>query len=173
MRRSHLQKKRFAENKNTLKQTWNYNKVLLNTPFSRIVTFGRQKNVDSKKFSVIMKIIEIMKFSCGKSRDRRVVDANLNYSLRRPKHARCMLMRELALHVYSRAVGHAYVAGRDKDRARVAALCDALMQGPMAKIVRETVLEPMDELLDKAKAEHAGKAAATKVDFFTLARGED
>ena len=70
-------------------------------------------------------------------------------------------------------VGHAYVQGRDKAHATQAALIDALMQTGQAAFVREAVLEPLDEALQTARAARAAKAAATKVDFFTMARGED
>ena len=70
-------------------------------------------------------------------------------------------------------VGHAYVQGRDKAHATQAALIDALMQTAQAQAVREAVLAPLDEALQAARAARAAKAAATKVDFFTMARGED
>ncbi|MEM7057821.1 MAG: phosphonate C-P lyase system protein PhnG [Pseudomonadota bacterium] len=71
------------------------------------------------------------------------------------------------------AVGHAYIAGRDAEKARIAALCDAMLQGAAAEAVQDHVVAPMAALLSKARADHAAKAAATKVDFFTLVRGED
>jgi alpha-D-ribose 1-methylphosphonate 5-triphosphate synthase subunit PhnG len=71
------------------------------------------------------------------------------------------------------AVGHGYVQGRDKAAAEWAAIVDALMQGPEADMIRREVLDPIaTELTDGAKA-RAAKAAATKVEFFTLVRGED
>lgn len=71
------------------------------------------------------------------------------------------------------AVGHAYVQGRDKVHARQAALVDALMQTERADEVRDTVLTPLAQAAAQARTQRAAKAAATKVDFFTLARGED
>ena len=70
-------------------------------------------------------------------------------------------------------VGHAYVPGRDAEKARIAAVCDALLQGPGAESVRERVLGPMQALLARTRADRAAKAAATRVEFFTMARGED
>lgn len=84
-----------------------------------------------------------------------------------------MTVTRAALRLEDGTVGHAYVAGRDAGKARIAALCDALMQGPQAGRVRETVVRPMQELLARQRAERAAKAAGTKVDFFTVARGED
>lgn len=69
--------------------------------------------------------------------------------------------------------GHAHVQGRDKAHARRAALADALMQGPEADAVRDRVLAPLAEAEAARRAGRARRAAATKVDFFTMARGED
>jgi alpha-D-ribose 1-methylphosphonate 5-triphosphate synthase subunit PhnG len=65
------------------------------------------------------------------------------------------------------------VQGRDKDHARQAALIDALMQGAEAAQLRGAVLDPLAAAEAARRAARAGKAAATKVDFFTLVRGED
>jgi alpha-D-ribose 1-methylphosphonate 5-triphosphate synthase subunit PhnG len=70
-------------------------------------------------------------------------------------------------------VGHAWVQGRDKAHARRAALADALMQTGRANAVQSAILDPLAAEAGAARAARAGKAAATKVDFFTLVRGED
>ncbi|MEL7013310.1 MAG: phosphonate C-P lyase system protein PhnG [Pseudomonadota bacterium] len=70
-------------------------------------------------------------------------------------------------------VGHGYVQGRDKDHATRAALIDAHMQSGQSAAIRRHVLDPLKDLMSASKEERARKAAATKVDFFTLARGED
>jgi alpha-D-ribose 1-methylphosphonate 5-triphosphate synthase subunit PhnG len=70
-------------------------------------------------------------------------------------------------------VGHGYVQGRDKDKALRAAVVDALMQTAAADRIRTSILNPLEiEVQAKIKT-RAAKAAATKVDFFTMARGED
>lgn len=79
----------------------------------------------------------------------------------------------LALALDGGAVGHGYVQGRDKRHAEQAALVDALMQGDLAEPVRVGVLEPLAAQMQSAQAARAGKAAATKVEFFTLVRGDD
>ena len=70
-------------------------------------------------------------------------------------------------------VGHAWVQGRDKAHARRAALADALMQTGRAADVQAAVLDPLAAEAAATRAARAGKAAATRVDFFTLVRGED
>lgn len=70
-------------------------------------------------------------------------------------------------------VGHAWVQGRDKAHARRAAVVDALMQTEAAAGLRASVLHLLAAEADQARATRAAKAAATKVDFFTMVRGED
>ncbi|ETX27752.1 phosphonate C-P lyase system protein PhnG [Roseivivax isoporae] len=84
-----------------------------------------------------------------------------------------MTVTRCALRLATGEVGHACVQGRDRAHARRAALCDALLQGGRADEVRRVVLDPLAGAEADRRASRAGKAAATKVDFFTLARGED
>jgi len=69
--------------------------------------------------------------------------------------------------------GHAYCQGRDKAKALQAALIDALMQTDAAPKVEQAILTPLRSETASAKSARASKAAATKVDFFTMVRGED
>lgn len=84
-----------------------------------------------------------------------------------------MTVTRCALALEGGAVGHAYVQGRDKRQAEQAALVDALMQGPEAGHLRAAVLEPLLAEVQARAGLRAAKAAATKVEFFTLVRGDD
>ncbi|WP_323042341.1 phosphonate C-P lyase system protein PhnG [Gemmobacter sp.] len=70
-------------------------------------------------------------------------------------------------------VGHACVQGRDLDHARRAALADALMQTDAAPGVAAAVLVPLQAEAAAARSARAAKAAGTRVEFFTMVRGED
>ncbi|MEM7500238.1 MAG: phosphonate C-P lyase system protein PhnG [Pseudomonadota bacterium] len=71
-------------------------------------------------------------------------------------------------------VGHAMVPGRDKAHAERVALADALLQRVETRAaVEKRVLEPLATVEEAAARETAAKAAATKVEFFTMVRGED
>lgn len=83
-----------------------------------------------------------------------------------------MSVTRCTLRLEDGTVGHAYVPGRDQAHARRAAICDALMQGGSADRVRDAVISPLAQAADAARAAHSAKAQATKVDFFTLVRGE-
>lgn len=69
--------------------------------------------------------------------------------------------------------GHAYALGRDKRKARLSALCDALMQTDASTHVRERILAPLVAEESARRDDDARKAAATKVEFFTMTRGDD
>ena len=70
-------------------------------------------------------------------------------------------------------VGHGYVQGRRKDDAETAALIDAMMQGTAGETVSEHVLTPLRAEQSERCTARAEKAAATKVDFFTMVRGDN
>jgi alpha-D-ribose 1-methylphosphonate 5-triphosphate synthase subunit PhnG len=70
-------------------------------------------------------------------------------------------------------IGHAYVQGRDKSKAKHCAVLDALLQGPDGESLKSQVIEPLQASLTEKRQIESRKAAATQVDFFTLARGED
>ena len=78
-----------------------------------------------------------------------------------------------ALRLASGAVGHAHVQGRDKAHATRAAVLDALLQTEAAPPLRATVLAPLEAEEVARRTARAAKAAATRVEFFTLVRGED
>lgn len=84
-----------------------------------------------------------------------------------------MTITRCALTLETGEVGHAYIQGRRKEDAEIAALVDALMQTAQAETVRRAILEPLEQETSAAKSARAEKAAATKVDFFTMVRGED
>jgi len=71
-------------------------------------------------------------------------------------------------------MGYSYILGRDQEKARLAALCDALWQNADRRVsVEKYVLAPIRQRLAAERTEAAAKTAATRVDFFTLVRGED
>ncbi len=83
-----------------------------------------------------------------------------------------MTVTRCALRLSSGEVGHAHVQGRDRSHAERAALVDALMQGPRADEMQAQVLTPLAAEEAARRDARAAKAAATKVDFFTMVRGE-
>ena len=69
--------------------------------------------------------------------------------------------------------GFGHVAGRSGRRAELVAVFDALMQDPARHdVVERTVVAPLAMRQEAAKATQAAKVSASKVDFFTMVRGE-
>ncbi|WP_397606023.1 phosphonate C-P lyase system protein PhnG [Sphingorhabdus sp.] len=76
-----------------------------------------------------------------------------------------------ALRIGGGQVGIGYVAGRNDDHAELAALADAMVQSPeWSDTLEQGVLKPLARELDTSKQEKGRKAAATKVEFFTMVR---
>ncbi len=70
--------------------------------------------------------------------------------------------------------GYGHVLGRDADKARDAAVLDALWQTADRRAAIETdVLRPIEARLFAERVKASAETAATRVDFFTLVRGED
>ena len=70
-------------------------------------------------------------------------------------------------------VGFGYVLGRDRQKARMIALCDALVQSnEFAEAVETKVLAPLRTAMISERNRKAAETAATRVDFCTLVRGE-
>jgi alpha-D-ribose 1-methylphosphonate 5-triphosphate synthase subunit PhnG len=79
-----------------------------------------------------------------------------------------------AVRTASGELGFAYVLGRDHDKARLVALCDALWQSDAYQdAIERHVLAPIRGRIERERAEKRAEAAATRVEFFTLVRGED
>lgn len=71
------------------------------------------------------------------------------------------------------ATGFAYHLGRDAGKARDAAILDALWQrGAMRRAVDDALRAVAGRLAAEAKRE-AERTAATRVEFFTMTRGDD
>lgn len=72
------------------------------------------------------------------------------------------------------AVGHAMALGRDRARAQLSAVIDALCQDAVMEArIEDELVAPLRAELDAADATRRAETAATKVDFFTMVRGED
>lgn len=70
--------------------------------------------------------------------------------------------------------GFGHVLGRNPAKARLAAVADALWQRQETRERIEAVLlAPIAARLAAEKARHQTETAATRVDFFTMVRGED
>lgn len=83
-----------------------------------------------------------------------------------------MSVTRMSVRLTCGTVGHGYVQGRSKEAARMAALLDAMAESGRADAVDRIVLDPLRAAHAMARHQRAAKAAATKVEFFTMVRGE-
>ena len=80
-----------------------------------------------------------------------------------------MTVTRCAVRLEDGRVGHAYVAGRDAKQAELAALVDALLLDDTARpAIAAAVIAPLAAAQDARRAAEARRAAATRVQFFTM-----
>ena len=73
----------------------------------------------------------------------------------------------------SATIGVACHLGRDRRRAELAALADALLQTPQHHArLHEQVVTPLAEQLETRRAQRQQDASSTRVEFFTMVRGD-
>lgn len=71
-------------------------------------------------------------------------------------------------------VGTSYVAGRSQRHAELAALFDALLQDPARRPqIMALVIDSLARAQDLRRNRRVERSAPTRVDFFTVVRGED
>lgn len=77
-----------------------------------------------------------------------------------------------SVRLVSGEIGHGYCLGRDHDKCRIIAVLDALLQREPQQ-VEAKVLAPLRAAAEAADRKRRAETAATKVEFFTMVRGED
>ena len=83
-----------------------------------------------------------------------------------------MTVTRCAVKSASGTVGHGYVAGRSRRHAEIAARLDALLQRTDTADA-ERIVDGLEQALTSAAEARYQKSAPTKVDFFTMVRGEN
>ncbi len=81
-----------------------------------------------------------------------------------------MTVTRAAVRLDAGATGVGYVAGRDRRHAEIAAVVDAMMQSPELQETATQIVQPLEAAQRHRRETAARKAAATKVDFFTMVR---
>jgi alpha-D-ribose 1-methylphosphonate 5-triphosphate synthase subunit PhnG len=70
-------------------------------------------------------------------------------------------------------IGFGYTLGRDAEKARMIALCDAMVQSAeFSGEVEAKVIAPLRAAMIAERVRKAAETAATRVDFYTMVRGE-
>lgn len=69
--------------------------------------------------------------------------------------------------------GYGYIAGRSHRHAELAAVCDALLQHPdWFDTVLSTVIEPLKSAAQQRQEQQERQVESTRVNFFTMVRGQ-
>jgi alpha-D-ribose 1-methylphosphonate 5-triphosphate synthase subunit PhnG len=85
-----------------------------------------------------------------------------------------MTMTRCTLRTDDDLVGTSYVAGRSQRHAELAALFDALLQDPGRQPqMMALVIDPLARAQELRRNRRVERSASTRVDFFTVVRGED
>ncbi|MEN4524814.1 phosphonate C-P lyase system protein PhnG [Pantoea agglomerans] len=78
------------------------------------------------------------------------------------------------VHLSDGTLGYSYLLGRDKAHAERCALLDALLQQPETRqLLEEKIITPLAAWRDEQRQLRAREIASSKVDFFTLVRGDN
>lgn len=85
-----------------------------------------------------------------------------------------VLVTRCAVSLTGGQTGYAWILGADSDHARDAALLDALWQDPeCGPFLERELLPAMQKAVEEKRAARVKRAAGTRVNFFTMVRGED
>jgi len=96
-----------------------------------------------------------------------------------------MTVTRCSVRLASGTVGHGHVQGRDREAARAAALIDALAEdgaeagaeagaeNGQAAAIEAAILAPLRAEAAAKRTARAARAAATRVEFFTMVRGDN
>lgn len=77
-----------------------------------------------------------------------------------------------AVRLASGETGFAYVLGRDARKAKLIAICDAMIQSADRAETLDVVIVPLERAMLARRRQKDAETAATRVNFFTLVRGE-
>lgn len=74
---------------------------------------------------------------------------------------------------HGETLGFSYALGRDKEKAHLAAALDCLLQdAERHHDLMQQIIKPLADLQRRRRETESRRAAATKVEFFTMVRGD-
>jgi alpha-D-ribose 1-methylphosphonate 5-triphosphate synthase subunit PhnG len=103
----------------------------------------------------------------------RVGGSGARFNLGEATVTRCALKLKAVDAQAAPVLGMSMVLGRDAERARACALLDAQLQDPRCfDELLGSILKPLEQAIAAERARRAGAAASTRVEFFTMVRGD-
>ena len=84
-----------------------------------------------------------------------------------------MTVTRCVIKLDSHEIGYGYTAGRDKMKSELIALIDACFQiTHWTHAISEQLIQPLATIIEEKNAQQRHKVEATKVNFYTMVRGE-
>ena len=84
-----------------------------------------------------------------------------------------MTMTRAAVRLVDGPTGFGYVQGRSKRHAELVAVIDAMLQLPQHRSnIEDNIVQPLAREQEERRDLRSRKAAGTKVEFFTMTRGD-
>jgi alpha-D-ribose 1-methylphosphonate 5-triphosphate synthase subunit PhnG len=85
-----------------------------------------------------------------------------------------MTVTRCTVNVGDGIMGHAFITGLSHEHARLAAVFDALLQLPeRGDVLRRTLIGPLQKERQRHLARRRDEVQPSRVDFFTLVRGDE
>jgi alpha-D-ribose 1-methylphosphonate 5-triphosphate synthase subunit PhnG len=85
-----------------------------------------------------------------------------------------MTVTRCTVNVGDGIMGHAFITGLSHEHARLAAVFDALLQLPeRGDVLRRTLIGPLQKERQRHLARRRNEVQPSRVDFFTLVRGDE
>lgn len=85
-----------------------------------------------------------------------------------------MTVTRCTVNVGDGIMGHAFITGLSHEHARLAAVFDALLQMPdRREVLRRTLIGPLQKERQRHLARRRDEVQPSRVDFFTLVRGDE
>lgn len=85
-----------------------------------------------------------------------------------------MTVTRCTVNVGDEIMGHAFISGLSHEHARLAAVFDALLQLPdRGETLRRTLIGPLQQERQRRLARRRDEVQSSRVDFFTLVRGDE
>jgi alpha-D-ribose 1-methylphosphonate 5-triphosphate synthase subunit PhnG len=84
-----------------------------------------------------------------------------------------MTVTRCVVQLDSNEIGYGYTAGREKEKSKLIAIIDALFQKEAFRdVISSNILQPLIVLQEKKETHNKIKTDTSKVNFFTMVRGD-
>ncbi len=84
-----------------------------------------------------------------------------------------MTVTRCVIQLDSKEIGYGYTSGRNPKKSKIIAVIDACFQvNTLNKTIENNIISPLENILMEKESKQKNKVDSSKVDFFTMVRGE-